>query len=118
MSTATFLEALGTADLKDGQMKEVNVNGHVILLAMVGGKVYAVGGRCPHMGARLAEGSLDGKVVTCPRHGSQFDITNGQVMRWTKWSGVVASAVKLLKSPRPLATYPVRVEGDKILVEV
>jgi 3-phenylpropionate/trans-cinnamate dioxygenase ferredoxin subunit len=117
MSTVTFSEALRTSDLKDGEMKEVNVNGHAILVAMVGGKVHAVSGRCPHMGARLAEGKLDGTVITCPRHGSQFDVTNGQVMRWTKWSGVVGSAVKLIKSPRPLGVYPVRVEGDKILVE-
>ena len=118
MSTVTFSEALRTSDLKDGEMKEVNVNGHAILVAMVGGKVYAVSGRCPHMGGRLAQGKLDGTVITCPRHGSRFDVTNGQVMRWTKWSGVVGSAVKLIKSPRPLAVYPVRVEGDKILVEV
>ncbi len=118
MSAVTFMEALRTTDLKDGEMKEVTVNGHAVLVAMVGGKTYAVGSRCPHMGAKLVEGKLDGKVVTCPRHGSQFDVTNGQVIRWTKWSGVVASAVRLLKSPRPLAVYPVRVEGDRILVEV
>jgi len=117
MSTVTFAEALKTSELKEGEMKEVNVNGHDILLAMAGGKVYAVSGRCPHMGARMAEGSLDGNVVTCPRHGSQFDVTNGQVIRWTKWGGVVGSAVKLIKSPRPLAVYPVRIEGDRILVE-
>jgi len=117
MSTATFRETLRTADLKDGEMKEVTVNGHAILVAMFGGKVYAVDGRCPHMGARLAEGKLGGKIVTCPRHGSQFDVTNGEVIRWTKWSGVVGSAAKLIKSPRPLAVYPVRVEGDRILIE-
>jgi 3-phenylpropionate/trans-cinnamate dioxygenase ferredoxin subunit len=70
------------------------------------------------MGAKLSQGSLEGTVVTCPRHGSKFDLTDGKVIRWTKWTGVVASAVKLIKSPRPISVYPVKVEGDKVLVEM
>jgi nitrite reductase/ring-hydroxylating ferredoxin subunit len=43
----------------------------------VAGRLVACGDVCPHQGARLSEGDLDGGTVTCPRHGSQFDVTTG-----------------------------------------
>ncbi len=56
-------------------------------------------------------------IVTCPRHGSQFDLMDGRVVRWLKGSGLVSMLGKALKSPRPLATYNVHVEDNKILIE-
>ena len=47
----------------------------------VGSRFYACADRCPHAGALLSEGELERNVITCPRHGSQFDITNGQRLR-------------------------------------
>jgi nitrite reductase/ring-hydroxylating ferredoxin subunit len=47
----------------------------------LGGSLYAVEDRCPHAGAVLSEGELDGSVVTCPRHGSQFDVRDGDRLR-------------------------------------
>ena len=113
-----YLNVLEANDIKDGDMKEVNAAGHGILIAKVGGNYYAVSNRCPHMGARLVEGTLDGMIVTCPRHGSQFDLRDGSVVRWTKWSGLVASVGKLISSPRQIATYKVKIEGNRVLVEV
>jgi 3-phenylpropionate/trans-cinnamate dioxygenase ferredoxin subunit len=104
-------------DLADGSMKEVTAQGREILLARVGDKYYAADGRCPHMGGRLPQGKLEGTVVTCPRHGSQFDLTDGKVVRWLK-GGVYTSLGKLLKSPRPLVTYPVKLDGDRIMLEM
>jgi nitrite reductase/ring-hydroxylating ferredoxin subunit len=47
----------------------------------VGGEVSAVADVCPHAGATLSEGELDQAVLTCPRHGSQFDVTSGERLR-------------------------------------
>jgi nitrite reductase/ring-hydroxylating ferredoxin subunit len=47
----------------------------------VGNQFPACADRCPHAGALLSEGELEGAVVTCPRHGSQFDVTTGQRLR-------------------------------------
>jgi len=47
----------------------------------VNGQVYAVEDRCPHAGATLSEGTLDAATITCPRHGSQFDVCTGQRVR-------------------------------------
>jgi 3-phenylpropionate/trans-cinnamate dioxygenase ferredoxin subunit len=104
--------------LADGTMKEVMANGHEILLARVDNSLYAVDSRCPHMGGKLAEGRLEGTLVTCPRHGSRFDLADGSVVRWLHGSGLLSRIGTTLKSPRPLKTYNVKVEGGEILIEV
>ena len=113
-----LIELGKTDELSSGTMKMVMVKGHEILLARVGEKYYAVDNRCPHMGGNLSKGKLEGTVVTCPRHGSQFDLSDGQVVRWLKSSGLIWKVGRLLKSPKPLATYNVRVEDNRILIEV
>ncbi|MHB8657618.1 MAG: Rieske (2Fe-2S) protein [Solirubrobacteraceae bacterium] len=52
-----------------------------IALFHVGGRICAVSDLCPHAGASLSDGELDGEVVTCPRHGSQFRVTDGARVR-------------------------------------
>ena len=115
---AGYVEVLKVDGLKDGQMKEVKAGGRDVLLAKVGGKFYAAENTCPHMGGKLAQGKLEGTVVTCPLHGSQFELKDGSVIRWTNWPGVVVAVTKLMRRPRAIKTYPVKVEGDKVLVEV
>jgi 3-phenylpropionate/trans-cinnamate dioxygenase ferredoxin subunit len=113
-----WLKVGKTTELADGGTKGVVVQGHEILIARAGDLYFAAADRCPHMGARLSSGSFEGTVVTCPRHGSQFDLRDGRVVRWLKAGGAVSLVGRLLKSPRPLTTYPVRLEGDSILVEI
>lgn len=74
--------------------------------------------RCPHFGGKLSKGKLEGSVVTCPLHGSQFDLASGKVVRWLKGSGLLSSVGRVLKGPRPIITYQVKVDGDSIMVEV
>jgi 3-phenylpropionate/trans-cinnamate dioxygenase ferredoxin subunit len=114
----TFVEAANASEFQDGTMKEVTIQGKKILVAKVKDKYYATTGRCTHFGGNLSRGTLEGTVVTCPLHGSQFDLTDGHVVRWLKGSGVLSAVGKALKGSRPLDTYKVKVEGDKILVEV
>jgi 3-phenylpropionate/trans-cinnamate dioxygenase ferredoxin subunit len=114
----TFVEAAKASDFKDGTMKEVEIQGKKILLARVKGKYYATNGKCPHFGGNLSRGSLEGTVVTCPLHGSQFDLTDGHVVRWLKGSGVLSAVGAAFKGSKPLGTYKLKVEGDKILVEI
>jgi len=52
-----------------------------IALYQLGGQLRAVSDVCPHAGASLCEGELEGDVVTCPRHGSQFRVTDGARVR-------------------------------------
>ena len=113
-----FVEVSKIDELKDGTMKTVNVAGREILVARVRDNYYAADKRCPHMGGDLSQGKLEGTVVTCPRHGSQFDLVDGKVIRWTNWPGLISTVSKIVKSPRPISTYQVKLEGDRILVEI
>ena len=66
----------------------------------VGNRFVACADRCPHAGATLSEGELEGPVVTCPRHGSQFDVTSGQRVRGP--------------ADTDIATYPTVADGGEI----
>ncbi|XP_067931278.1 apoptosis-inducing factor 3-like [Watersipora subatra] len=66
-------------ELVDGQMKEVEVEGHKVLLARDQGAYYAVSPKCTHFGAPLVKGALCKGRVRCPWHGACFDLTTGDI---------------------------------------
>ncbi len=110
------IELIGTGDIHDGEMKEVASGGGHFLVAKVAGQFYVTDGRCPHLGGRLAAGKLDGTVVTCPLHGSRFDLSDGRVVLWTNWTGVLLKVSETLRAPRGLNTYKPVIEGDKVFI--
>ena len=112
-----FTEVAKIDELKNGTMKIVSAEGRAILLARVGDKYHAADNRCPHMKGDLSRGKLEGTIITCPVHGSQFDISNGQLVRWLK-GGLISKLGGALKMPRNLTVYNVKVEDGKVLVEV
>ena len=114
----SYVKASSVSEFQDGSMKKVSAGGKDILVARVGGSFYAVGNRCPHMSGDLSAGTLEGSIVTCPRHGSQFDVKTGENKRWMKGSGIASAIGKALKSPQSLPVYKVKVEGDDINIEV
>jgi 3-phenylpropionate/trans-cinnamate dioxygenase ferredoxin subunit len=115
---SNLVEVGNGRDFAEGTMKEVVLQGREILLARVGDRYYAADNRCPHMGAKLCDGSLDGTIVTCHRHGSQFDLSDGHVIRWARMPALASAISKMIKRPRPLVTYTVKLEEDSILVEI
>jgi nitrite reductase/ring-hydroxylating ferredoxin subunit len=92
-----------TKDIAIGQMRVVDVSGTKVNLAGADGHVYAFDDTCTHAGCSLARGKLDGTTVTCPCHGSQFDVTSGDVLRGP--------------AERPVRSRAVHVEGEDVLVE-
>ena len=95
MPTNEFL----LADLPVGMKMKVEVEGKGVAVYNVGGKYYATQSNCTHTGGPLNEGSLEGQRITCPWHGSCFDVTTGEVQRGP--------------ATQPLAIYQVVIEGDK-----
>ena len=67
------------AEIKDGQMKEVSVDGTKVLLARVGDNCYALGAHCTHYGAPLVKGILSGDRIVCPWHHACFDVRTGNL---------------------------------------
>ncbi|MEM2098127.1 MAG: Rieske (2Fe-2S) protein [Candidatus Bathyarchaeia archaeon] len=98
-----FVPVLDEAELKDGGTKLVSVAGKQILLVKQSGKVYGVQNRCPHMGCSLANGALNGFILTCACHGWSFDVRSGEYQR--------AKSIKL-------ATYECMVSDGKIYVKL
>ena len=113
-ATGTEVEIARTGDLKSGEMKMIPVQGKEILLARAGDVYFAADNRCPHMGGNLSRGTLDGTIVTCPRHGSQFDLKDGQVVRWTTWPSALIAVDQLRSRTRSLHVYTVTTQDDKI----
>ncbi|MDX1691332.1 MAG: non-heme iron oxygenase ferredoxin subunit [Acidimicrobiia bacterium] len=64
-------------ELPDGRGVRVDLEGSRIAVFRLGDDVYAVGDRCTHAEASLAEGEVFDTAVECPRHGAEFDLTTG-----------------------------------------
>jgi nitrite reductase/ring-hydroxylating ferredoxin subunit/uncharacterized membrane protein len=75
-----FVSVLADADLPEGQMKRVEVEGIKVLLVRRNGRVYALGEICAHLGGPLSEGTLEDNSVRCPWHGSRFALESGDVL--------------------------------------
>jgi 3-phenylpropionate/trans-cinnamate dioxygenase ferredoxin component len=110
-SGMSFKEITKTDQFADGTMKGFELDGQPVLVANIEGKFYAMRGKCTHMGGELAKGKLDGKVVTCPRHGSRFDVTSGKAL-----SGPKIGFLHLNTADEP--AYPVKVEGTSLQVDL
>lgn len=68
-------------ELRDGEPKAVVAQDTPVLLLRHGDRLHAVHDRCSHRGCSLSDGDIDGHMVTCSCHGSQFDLTDGSVIR-------------------------------------
>ena len=106
MQTLRFVKIAETSEIPPGRMK-INAEKE-ILIANVMGNYYAIGSICSHAGGDLSKGSLKGNIVTCPRHGSKFDVTTGKVISGPK-------ILFLHRKIKNLPTYELRVEGNDIL---
>lgn len=81
----------------------VMVEGTPVAVFAVDGDLYGLDARCTHVGGPLDRGQLHGATVTCPLHGSQFDVRTGEVRRGP--------------ATRPEKTYRVRADPDGLMVE-
>jgi nitrite reductase (NADH) small subunit len=100
---ANFVKVASVADVPAGTGKVCDAQGKQIALFNAGGKFYAIDNTCKHRGGPLGEGELDGTTVICPWHGWEYDITTGANLDDPK--------VKL-------GCYPVKLEGNDVMVEV
>jgi nitrite reductase/ring-hydroxylating ferredoxin subunit len=99
-----FMTVANAADIGENELAAFQVGGERVAIANVGGAFHAFGNTCTHLQCSLAQGELEGTVVTCPCHGSQFDVTSGVVLRGP--------------AQEPVRSYPARVEDDALQVEL
>ena len=96
-----WIQIANVADIAVGEGKEFTVGDRIIALFHIDGSFRAIDGICAHAGGPIAAGALNGCIVTCPWHGWQYDVTTGEMC---------------LNSQIRLESFPVKVEGDAILV--
>ena len=90
-------------DVAAGRMHVFDVEGEKVNVVNVYGRLYAFDDTCTHMGCSLSKGTLHGTTVTCPCHGSKFDVTSGAVLRGP--------------ATRPVRSRLVQVEHEELLTE-
>jgi nitrite reductase/ring-hydroxylating ferredoxin subunit len=111
-----FQHASSLEELPPNSMRAVTVASTPVLLVREGDQVYALEPRCGHMGGPLPEGTLQGHIVTCPWHGSQYDARTGRAIRGPYRIPGVSRLLTGLAKPR--TTYPAQIAGGSVEVDL
>ncbi len=104
-----------SSEISNGKMIGVEAEGRKILIARVGGTLYAIDAVCSHMGGELPKGRLESDVVVCPRHGAQYNVKTGKLV---KDVGFAAKALTVGKGAHDQQAFQVVEEGDDVKVEI
>jgi nitrite reductase/ring-hydroxylating ferredoxin subunit len=116
------VRAATSAEIEAGKMFSTVIDGTKILLSRVDGEVKGVIDKCTHLGMPMRKGKFEGTVITCPFHGSRFDIATGENLDWItgvmgapmpKWA---CKVISLGKKPTPLTTLLVSERDGEVFV--
>lgn len=103
---AEFKNVAKLSELKEGEVAGIiGIEGEQLALYRIGDEVFATSDLCTHAECVISENfGIEGEEVECTCHGSKFNVKSGEVTQ--------SPAVE------PLKTYPVKIEGDDVLVEI
>ena len=104
MSTTPWTDAMPADALPTDDVIGVVVGGRDIAIYTVGDAVHATDNICSHGHARLCDGFLDGHEIACPLHQGKFDVRDGRPL--------------CAPATQPLRSYPVKVEGSRVFVQI
>jgi 3-phenylpropionate/trans-cinnamate dioxygenase ferredoxin subunit len=100
----TFTKAASLSELSDAEPLAVTVDDVDVAVVRSGEEVFAIRDECSHANIALSEGDVEGCLIECWLHGSTFDLRTGKPTT--------------LPAFEPVPVYPVRVDGDDVLVDV
>ncbi len=98
------VEVCRVDDVPSGEMRAFQVAGEDVAIANLDGEFVAFGDICTHSSCSLSDGDLSDAAVTCPCHGSEFDVRTGEVLNGP--------------ATEPVDTWPVHVDGGTLKVEL
>ncbi|MFI1967576.1 Rieske (2Fe-2S) protein [Streptomyces cinnamoneus] len=104
MSDSPFVRVAALSDLEEDSPQRVELDGTPISLVRTEGEVFAIHDICSHANVSLSEGEVEDCHIECWLHGSSFDLRTGKP--------------DSLPATRPVPVYPVKIEGDDVLVSV
>ncbi len=99
-----FIRACAVADVADGAAVRVVIGAVPVAIVRSDGEVYAIHDVCSHAKVALSEGEVDDQTIECWLHGSRFDLVTGRP------TGLPAT--------KPVPVYPVKIDGDSVLVDL
>ena len=102
--TDDFSPACAIADIPETNRLGVVVDGVPVVVVRTHDEIFALHDECSHAQVALSEGDVDGAVIDCWLHGAEFDLRTGAALS--------------LPATEPVAVYPVRIDGDAVLVNV
>ena len=103
-----FVKIGKLSDFPAGKMKRVSVKGKDILVANINSEIYSIDDVCTHEECSLADGFLQGEVVTCGCHLARFNVKTGKK---------IANPATGVNIPDE-QSFKVRVENNEVFVEV
>jgi 3-phenylpropionate/trans-cinnamate dioxygenase ferredoxin subunit len=99
-----FVQAAAVADVPQGGVLAVDIDGLEIALVRDGETVFAIKDECSHAAIPLSEGEVEGCEIECWLHGSRFDLRTGEPVN--------------LPATQPVPIYPTKIEGDTVMVDL
>jgi 3-phenylpropionate/trans-cinnamate dioxygenase ferredoxin subunit len=97
-----YIPIAKVSELGNGERLLFDIGGEPIALFNIAGEYFAIADVCSHDDGPVAEGELLNHEIACPRHGAKFDLRTGEALS--------------LPAVVDIPAYPVRVEGDEILI--
>jgi 3-phenylpropionate/trans-cinnamate dioxygenase ferredoxin subunit len=103
LSEATYQRVCAVSELSDDQPLGLEIGGEPVVIVRTGDEYFALRDVCSHAEVALSDGEIDSDCsIECWLHGSRFDLRTGEPLE--------------LPATEPVQTYPVKVEGDDVLV--
>lgn len=113
-----------TSEVSADKILKTAANGQSILVAKVGDKYCSIANKCPHLGLPMAKGKFENGVVTCPFHGSKFEICTGKNVEWVEsfvgipLPGIAQKVMAMGKEPTDVASFVVTQDGEDLFVDI
>ncbi|MEL7052609.1 MAG: Rieske (2Fe-2S) protein [Cyanobacteria bacterium J06588_5] len=117
------IKVAAASDIRADKALKVDANGQTVLVAKVGDGTCAIANKCPHLGLPMAKGKVENGVITCPFHGSKFEMCTGKNVEWVEsfvgipLPGVAKKMMAMGKSPTDVASFTVTQKGEDLFVE-
>lgn len=118
------VKVCNSEEVVEGAALSVTAGGHKLLLTRVNGAVQAISARCPHLGMPLARGKIADGAITCPWHGSRYDVCTGRNLDWVNsFAGIPMPAwshklIGLGRQPAPIDTFVAEDKEGAVFVTI
>jgi nitrite reductase/ring-hydroxylating ferredoxin subunit len=120
----TKTKIANASDISASSVTKVSAGGKSLIVSQKDGKYCAIANKCPHLGLPLAKGKVENGVITCPFHGSKFDLCSGKNTGWVdsvmgmpapSWATKIISAGK---APTDVDSFVISQEGEELFADV